>query len=74
MFFSGDCDWFWTRGAPHCVWFLLEEAGIEMATDEELGADEAYTIDSEATAVKKSPTAQLSASSLKFWVIWKALE
>tara|TARA_Y100000022_G_C13052869_1_gene285199 strand:- start:167 stop:295 length:129 start_codon:yes stop_codon:yes gene_type:complete len=42
----------------------MEEAGIKMATDEELGADKAYTIGAAETAVKKSHAAQPSASSL----------
>ena len=42
----------------------LEEAGIKMVTDAELGADKAYTIGADQTAVKKLHTAQSSASSL----------
>ena len=43
---------------------ILEEAGIKMPTDEELGADKAYIVGAEETAVKKSHTAQSSATSL----------
>ena len=52
----------------------FEEAGIQMATDEELGTGKAYTIGVEKTAEIKSHTAKSSASSLKYCVIWKALE
>ena len=63
LFASGFFSPVWCNSSGHYI-SALEEAGIKMATDQELGAYKAYASGAEETAVKKSHAAQSSESSL----------